>query len=80
MRWLYAFKPTKINIKSIIESYIQDGQPVGSRAISEIPYLNYSSATIRFDMQILEELGYLDKTHTSSGRIPSERGLKVLHR
>ena len=66
----------KLILKAVIESYIQDGQPVGSRAISEIPYLNYSSATIRFDMQILEELGYLDKTHTSSGRIPSERGLR----
>ena len=66
----------KLILKAVIESYIQDGQPVGSRAISEIPYLNYSSATIRFDMQILEELGYLDKTHTSSGRIPSVRGLR----
>lgn len=66
----------KLILKAVIESYIQDGQPVGSKAITEIPYLNYSSATIRFDMQVLEELGYLDKTHTSSGRIPSELGIR----
>lgn len=66
----------KLILKAVIESYIQDGQPVGSKAITELPYLNYSSATIRFDMQVLEELGYLDKTHTSSGRIPSELGIR----
>lgn len=66
----------KLILKAIVESYIEDGLPVGSKAITELPYLNYSSATIRFDMQVLEELGYLDKTHTSSGRIPSERGLR----
>lgn len=66
----------KLILKAIIESYIQDGQAVGSKAITELPYLNYSSATIRFDMGALEELGYLDKTHTSSGRIPSERGIR----
>ena len=41
-----------------------------------MPYLDYSSATIRYDMARLEELGYLEKTHTSSGRIPSERGYR----
>jgi heat-inducible transcriptional repressor len=66
----------KLILKAIVESYIEDGMPVGSRAITGLPYLDYSSATIRFDMQVLEELGYLDKTHTSSGRIPSERGLR----
>lgn len=66
----------KLILKSIIESYINDGQPIGSKTITELPYLNYSSATIRFDMQVLEELGYLDKTHTSSGRIPSEAGIR----
>ncbi|MGI6787662.1 MAG: heat-inducible transcriptional repressor HrcA [Acholeplasmataceae bacterium] len=66
----------KLILKAIVESYIEDGLPVGSRTITGLPYLDYSSATIRFDMQMLEELGYLDKTHTSSGRIPSERGLR----
>ncbi len=66
----------KLILKAIVESYIEDGLPVGSKAITVMPYLNYSSATIRFDMQVLEELGYLDKTHTSSGRIPSEKGLR----
>lgn len=66
----------KLILKAIIEQYIKDGQPVGSKTITELPYLNYSSATIRFDMAVLEELRYLDKTHTSSGRVPSEQGIR----
>ncbi|MDY0277440.1 MAG: heat-inducible transcriptional repressor HrcA [Acholeplasma sp.] len=66
----------KLILKAIIEQYVEDAQPVGSKALTEMPYLNYSSATIRYDMAILEELGYLEKTHTSSGRIPSQKGYR----
>jgi len=66
----------KLILKAIIELYVETGSPIGSKALTRWPYLNYSSATIRYDMQILEENGYLEKTHTSSGRIPSTRGYR----
>ena len=66
----------KLILKAIIELYFTDPQPVGSKVLTELPYLNYSSATIRYDMAKLEELGFLDKTHTSSGRVPSEQGYR----
>lgn len=66
----------KIILKEIIEFYIDTNEPVGSKILTEKPYLNFSSATIRYDMQSLEENGYLEKTHTSSGRIPSVQGYK----
>ena len=61
-------------LKIIIEEYIKKPKPVGSSSICE--KLKVSSATIRNEMASLEELGYLEKTHTSSGRIPSEKGYK----
>lgn len=66
----------KLILKAIVEDYIDTMEPVGSKVLTEKPYLNFSSATIRYDMQDLEEKGYLEKTHTSSGRIPSEKGFK----
>jgi len=66
----------KLILKAIIELYVKDAQPVGSNALTQLPYLNFSSATLRYDMAQLEELGYLEKTHTSSGRIPSELGYR----
>ena len=59
-------------LKAIVESYIKNVKPVGSKSLCEM--FDCSSATIRNDMSYLEELGYLEKTHTSSGRIPSEKG------
>ena len=59
-------------LKAIVESYIKSVKPVGSKSLCEM--FDCSSATIRNDMSYLEELGYLEKTHTSSGRIPSEKG------
>ena len=59
-------------LKAIVESYIKNVKPVGSKSLCKM--FNCSSATIRNDMSYLEELGYLEKTHTSSGRIPSEEG------
>ncbi len=61
-------------LKIIVEEYIKTARPVGSKAICE--KLKCSSATIRNEMSALEELGYLEKTHTSSGRIPSDNGYR----
>ena len=61
-------------LKLIVDRYIKDPTPVGSKVISKA--LNCSSATIRNEMATLEELGLLEKTHTSSGRIPSEKGYR----
>lgn len=61
-------------LKEIVESYIQDAKPVGSKALVE--KLKVSSATIRNEMSELEEMGFLEKTHTSSGRVPSSEGYK----
>ena len=61
-------------LKEIVESYIKTARPVGSNALCE--KLNCSSATIRNEMAALESLGYIEKNHISSGRIPSEKGYK----
>jgi heat-inducible transcriptional repressor len=66
----------KLILKAIIEAYVKDAQPVGSKRLTEMPYLSFSSATLRYDMARLEELGFLEKTHTSSGRVPSEIGYR----
>ena len=60
----------------IVDDFIRYAQPVGSRALSKKEEINLSSATIRNEMADLEELGFLEKTHTSSGRIPSEKGYR----
>lgn len=61
-------------LKLIIEDYIKTAKPVSSKSLCDI--LNCSSATIRSEMSNLEELGLLEKTHTSSGRVPSEKGYR----
>ena len=61
-------------LKIIIEKYIKEPVPVGSKSISK--QLKCSSATVRNDMMALENMGLLEKTHTSSGRIPSEKGYR----
>lgn len=61
-------------LKEIVESYVKDAKPVGSKSLTD--RLNVSSATIRNEMSELEELGYLEKTHISSGRVPSNDGYK----
>ena len=61
-------------LKEIVESYIKYVKPVGSQALCK--RFNLSSATIRNEMATLEKLGYLEKNHISSGRIPSEKGYK----
>ena len=66
----------KLVLKAIIEEYVSSGEPVGSKVLTEKPYLDFSSATLRNDMAYLEEIGLLEKTHTSSGRVPSELGYR----
>jgi heat-inducible transcriptional repressor len=61
-------------LKNIVEEYIKTAEPVGSKNICK--KLNCSSATIRNDMAVLERMGYIEKTHISSGRIPSEVGYR----
>lgn len=63
-------------LKAIVDSYIHTNQPVGSRTLSKEYDLGVSSATIRNEMADLEDLGYLNKTHTSSGRIPSDKAFR----
>lgn len=69
----------KMVLIAIVEEYVKTAEPVGSKTLTERPdfALNYSSATIRNDMADLEEMGLIKKTHTSSGRIPSEEGYKL---
>ena len=62
---------------AIVEEYVKNNEPVGSLALCKRPELNFSSATLRNEMAYLEEMGYLEKTHTSSGRIPSQRGYRL---
>lgn len=64
-------------LNSIIKSYIESKEPVGSRSLSKDSDIGVSAATIRNEMSDLEELGYLEKLHSSSGRIPSNRGYRL---
>lgn len=64
-------------LNAIIRNYLETGEPVGSRTISKDTDLNLSSATIRNEMSDLEELGYIVQPHTSSGRIPSDKGYRL---
>ena len=61
-------------LKLIVEEYIKTAKPISSKSLCN--ELNCSSATIRSEMNTLENLGYLEKTHTSSGRVPSEKGYR----
>lgn len=64
-------------LKAIIQTYLETGEPVGSRTISKYTDLNLSSATIRNEMSDLEDLGYIVQPHTSAGRIPSDLGYRL---
>ncbi|MFZ6772016.1 heat-inducible transcriptional repressor HrcA [Undibacterium sp. SXout7W] len=64
-------------LKALVERYIADGQPVGSRALSKISGLELSPATIRNVMADLEDMGFVASPHTSAGRIPTPRGYRV---
>jgi heat-inducible transcriptional repressor len=64
-------------LQAIIEDFIITADPVGSRTIAKKHDLGLSSATIRNEMADLEELGYLEQPHTSSGRVPSDKGYRL---
>lgn len=64
-------------LEAIINDYINTGEPVGSRTIARKYDLGVSSATIRNEMSDLEEMGYLEQLHTSSGRKPSDKGYRL---
>ncbi len=64
-------------LKALVERYIADGQPVGSRALSKISGLELSPATIRNVMSDLEEMGFIVSPHTSAGRVPTPRGYRI---
>ena len=64
-------------LRSVVDLYIRTAEPVGSKAITALPDMNYSSATIRNEMADLTALGYLEQPHTSAGRIPSAAGYRL---
>lgn len=63
-------------LQVIVDDFIQSAQPVGSRSLSKKDSILLSSATIRNEMSDLEELGFIEKTHSSSGRVPSDKGYR----
>lgn len=63
-------------LQVIIDDFIESAHPVGSRAISKKDEISYSAATIRNVMADLEEMGFIEKTHSSSGRVPSQKGYR----
>ena len=64
-------------LRSVVDLYIRTAEPVGSKAITELPDMKYSSATIRNEMAELTAMGYLEQPHTSAGRIPSAAGYRL---
>lgn len=67
----------RLLLKTLIERYIADGQPVGSRALARISGLEVSPATIRNVMADLEDMGFIASPHTSAGRVPTPRGYRL---
>src|SRR5918993_5745622 len=63
-------------LKTLIERYVSDGQPVGSRSLSRHSGLDLSPASIRNVMSDLEEMGFIASPHTSAGRVPTPRGYR----
>lgn len=68
---------SKLLLKTLVERYIEDGQPVGSRTLSRAAGLELSPATIRNVMSDLEELGLIVSPHTSAGRVPTAKGYRL---
>src|SRR5471032_741418 len=63
-------------LRVLVQSYIRDGQPVGSRVLSRDSGLTLSSATVRNVMSDLEELGFVTSPHTSAGRVPTDKAYR----
>src|SRR5690625_456170 len=66
----------RLILQTIIDDFVKTAHPIGSRKIAKYEHINLSAATIRNVMADLEEKKLLEKTHTSSGRIPSEKGYR----
>ena len=64
-------------LRSVVDLYIRTAEPVGSKAVIQLPDMQYSSATIRNEMADLTEMGYLEQPHTSAGRVPSAAGYRL---
>ena len=64
-------------LRAVVESFVQNAEPVGSKAVAQSAGLNVSSATIRNEMAELADMGYLEQPHTSAGRIPSAKGYRL---
>ncbi|MGO3637721.1 MAG: DeoR family transcriptional regulator, partial [Glutamicibacter arilaitensis] len=70
-------EPRRLDVlRAIVEDYVQSREPVGSKALLDRHNLGVSAATIRNDMALLEEEGLIAAPHTSSGRIPTEKGYR----
>src|ERR1700684_259813 len=63
-------------LRVLVQNYIRDGQPVGSRTLSRDSGLTLSSATVRNVMSDLEELGFITSPHTSAGRVPTDKAYR----
>ncbi|MFM1752774.1 MAG: heat-inducible transcription repressor HrcA, partial [Actinomycetota bacterium] len=63
-------------LRAVVQEYIGTGQPVGSTHIANAPEINVSSATVRNEMAVLEQEGFLAQPHTSAGRIPTDKGYR----
>lgn len=63
-------------LSAVVDEYVLTGEPVGSKTIAKLPHINVSAATVRNDMAVLEQLGYLEQPHTSAGRIPTFSGYR----
>src|SRR5215468_10150212 len=64
-------------LRAIVEDYVATQEPVGSRALVERHQLRVSAATVRNDMAVLEDEGYLRQPHTSAGRVPTDKGYRL---
>ena len=64
-------------LKAVVDEYIENAEPVGSKVIAQRSKVDVSPATIRNEMSELEELGYLEQPHVSAGRVPSTAGYRI---
>jgi heat-inducible transcriptional repressor len=76
-KYRHMDKRAQILLKTLVEHYISDGQPIGSRTLLQHSGLDVSSATIRNVMSDLEHLGFIASPHTSAGRIPTQKGYRL---
>ena len=63
-------------LRAVVQEYITTAQPVGSTHIADLPGVRVSSATVRNEMAVLEQEGYLAQPHTSAGRVPTDKGYR----